>query len=102
MILLPFLLDEGERGPSQRPWAVAGVVFVVLMISSLWYVGAISPWSPNFEAQPLRAAIVFGTTTGPVAEGARLFYEKGCLNCHRIASYGGLRGPGFSPTSVMV
>jgi ubiquinol-cytochrome c reductase cytochrome b subunit len=95
MILLPFLFGKGERSPRRRPWAVAGVIMVVLMISSFWYVGAKSPWSPNFGVPPLPAKVV-GTETGPVAEGARIFHAKGCLNCHRIDGYGGRRGPNLS------
>jgi ubiquinol-cytochrome c reductase cytochrome b subunit len=95
LILLPFLFGKGERSPRRRPWAIAGVLMVVLMISSLWYVGAKSPWSPNFDAQPLPANVV-GIETGPVADGARFFHDKGCLNCHLIESYGGRRGPNLS------
>jgi ubiquinol-cytochrome c reductase cytochrome b subunit len=62
------------------------------MIGALWWEGDHSPWSPNFEAQPLGEKIV-GTTSGPVFEGGRLFHDKACLNCHLIQGYGGRRGP---------
>ena len=91
----PLLSNKGERAARKRPWAIGLVVFAVLMIGSLWVAGARSAWSPNFAAPPLTPEVV-GVTSGPVAEGARLFHDRACLNCHLIEGQGGRRGPNLS------
>ncbi|HEY5036670.1 MAG TPA: cytochrome b N-terminal domain-containing protein [Chthoniobacterales bacterium] len=92
LLIVPMLNNQGERAPSRRPWAIAVVLLSVIMIGSLWIAGARSPWSPNFDPKPLTPAII-GATSGAVFEGARLFQEKSCLNCHLIDGHGGRRGP---------
>jgi ubiquinol-cytochrome c reductase cytochrome b subunit len=92
LLIVPMLHGDGERAPSRRPWSIAVVLLSVIMIGSLWIAGANSPWSPNFNAQPLPEKVI-GASSGPVFDGGKLFHDKGCLNCHLIQGLGGRRGP---------
>ena len=66
-----------------------------MMIATLWVEAIREPWSPDFTAQPLSAEVV-GVSAGPIANGAKLFHEKGCEYCHQISGNGGHRGPDLS------
>jgi ubiquinol-cytochrome c reductase cytochrome b subunit len=92
LFLVPFISHSGERSPLRRPWAPAIVVGLVIVIGALWRYGSVGPWSPDFSAQPLNAAQI-GATSGPVFQGAALFYQKGCEYCHTVDGQGGIRGP---------
>ncbi|MGH9414628.1 MAG: cytochrome b N-terminal domain-containing protein [Terriglobales bacterium] len=95
LFALPFFAGRGERSPLRRPWALVIVAFIVITIAYFGHLGSVAPWSPRFNAKPLPVAVV-GTSTGPVAAGAKLFYAKGCEFCHTIDGYGGVRGPNLS------
>jgi ubiquinol-cytochrome c reductase cytochrome b subunit len=92
LLMVPLLNNRGERAPSRRPWSIAVVLLSVILIGSLWAFGIASPWSPNFEPGHIPVSII-GADNGPVYQGAVLFDERGCLNCHLIQGYGGRRGP---------
>ena len=90
---IPFLSNKGERSPLRRPWAVAGVIFIIVSISSLWYIGVKAPWSPRFSAKPLPEYTTVPNATKKVERGIELFNTVGCLFCHKIGNDGGIRGP---------
>lgn len=95
LIFLPFVANRGERSPLRRPWSLVIVAAIVLTVYHFGRLGASAPWSPRLAAAPLPAAVV-GATTGPVAVGAKVFYDKGCEFCHVVDGYGGIRGPDLS------
>ena len=93
LFAIPFLSNKGERSPLRRPWAIGGVVFIVLSISALWYIGNIEPWRPHFDAKPLSIESTVVNPTAEVKQGIDLFNTVGCLYCHKIGDRGGIRGP---------
>jgi ubiquinol-cytochrome c reductase cytochrome b subunit len=94
--ILPLIANRGERSPRRRPWALGVVVFGVALVGALTVLGLQAPWSPVFDTAPLPDNVV-GVTSGPVAKGSQLFYDKGCQYCHEIApGYGGYRGPNLT------
>jgi ubiquinol-cytochrome c reductase cytochrome b subunit len=95
LVLLPFVASTGERSFRRRPWAVGIVVFVKDGVATLVALGSQAPWSPVLEAVRLPPAVT-ASLSGPSQDGARLFEEKGCISCHRVANVGGQRGPDLS------
>jgi ubiquinol-cytochrome c reductase cytochrome b subunit len=95
ILLLVPLFNTGERSVSRRPWAPLLVLLIVTVIVAFWTAGERAPWSPDFAAKPLPAAVV-RDSSGTAVYGARLFYEKGCEFCHEVAGQGGERGPDLS------
>lgn len=92
LILLPILAPRGHRSLRYRPWAIAVVATIVVIIGHYWSIGLVAPWSPRFGAKPLPASVVQAGTP-EVATGAALFYSKGCEYCHQVSGFGGIRGP---------
>lgn len=95
MLLPPFIANTGERSARRRPWAVGIVVIVVGAVLALWREGINEYWTPRFEARPLPKQDM-GATAGPIAEGGKVFNDRGCLFCHTIDGHGGRRGPDLS------
>jgi ubiquinol-cytochrome c reductase cytochrome b subunit len=97
LLFLPLIFNKGDRAPSRRPWALAVVVTSITALIILTIYGAKAPWSPNFEAQPIvpeSIPVIAGDVN--VREGARVFFDKGCMYCHEMNGDGGQRGPNLS------
>lgn len=95
LLSIPFISNKGERSPLKRPWAMFGVICVVVFVISLLTIGMQAPWSPDFNTKPLPVtAIASANKNDTLAQqGVHLFYIKGCQYCHNINHYGGNKGP---------
>jgi ubiquinol-cytochrome c reductase cytochrome b subunit len=92
LILFPILFREGERSPLERPLSVGLVAAVAIVLGTLTVLGFRAPWSPAYDTIPLGPAEL-GVESGPVVEGAQVFYDRGCQYCHTVLGRGGLYGP---------
>ena len=50
LLALPFISGTGEKSAQRRPVAVLSVIFIMLVIGVLTYMGETSPWSPRMGA----------------------------------------------------
>jgi ubiquinol-cytochrome c reductase cytochrome b subunit len=92
---VPFIANRGERAPSRRPVAVLSVIVIVALFGVLTYEGATAPWSPKMTAwsgDPVPVHIVEQSTPLQL-QGALVFQNKSCRNCHALDGLGGKRGP---------
>ena len=95
LFLVPFVSHRGERAPSRRPVAVLAVIVIYTALGVLTYQGMTSPWSPKMTAwsgDPIPESLVQDSTPLRL-QGAALFQNKSCRNCHALLGTGGQRGP---------
>ena len=95
LILVPFIAGKGERSPRRRPIAVLTVLIALATYGTLTWLGHTSPWSPDMKAwsgTPVPPRIV--RLLQPLQmQGAVVFQNKSCRNCHALDGEGGQRGP---------
>jgi ubiquinol-cytochrome c reductase cytochrome b subunit len=95
LLLVPFVSKRGERAPSRRPVAVLAVVVIFTVLGVLTYQGVTAPWSPKMTAwssEPFSEELVRDSSPLQL-EGAAIFQNKNCRNCHVLEGRGGPRGP---------
>ncbi|MBI2825444.1 MAG: cytochrome b N-terminal domain-containing protein [Planctomycetia bacterium] len=95
LLLLPFFAGKGERHPRRRPVAVLVVLLLFLTLGVLGWLGNVAPWSPEMFAwsgTPIPVHIVERLTPEQL-QGAAVFQNKTCRNCHSLDGQGGKRGP---------
>ncbi|MCC7085635.1 MAG: cytochrome b N-terminal domain-containing protein [Pirellulales bacterium] len=99
LLAVPLISNRGERAPSRRPVAVLLVIFIYTTLGALTHLGHTAPWSPVMTAwssDPIPTELIASKerTLSPLQlQGAVVFQNKQCRNCHSLDSIGGKRGP---------
>jgi len=102
LILLPFLSGEGEKSWRRRPIAVLTVLLAAITLGTFTHLAGFTPWSPQMNAwsgDPVPARFLHGTTALE-RQGALVFQDKQCRNCHSLGELGGQRGPALDTVAV--
>jgi ubiquinol-cytochrome c reductase cytochrome b subunit len=102
LLLLPFLAGEGEKSWRRRPIAVLTVLVIAVSLGTFTQLASYAPWSPVMNAwsgSPLPAQYLKGRSPLEI-QGALVFQEKQCRNCHALAGAGGLRGPALDSVAT--
>ena len=98
LIGLPFFAGEGEKSWRRRPVSIIAVVLIYLCVGMLTYTGITGPWSPHMDAWSgalIKPEFIKGRTPLEL-QGALVFQNNQCRNCHAIGGQGGHRGPDLS------
>src|SRR5271154_2180799 len=102
LLLLPFLSGEGEKSWRRRPIAVLTVMLIAITLGTFTHLAGFTPWSPHMNAwsgDPVPERLLHGTTALQ-RQGALVFQEKQCRNCHSLGELGGQRGPALDNVAV--
>jgi len=102
LLLLPFLSGEGEKSWRRRPIAVLTILLLAVVLSTLTHLGGYTPWSPKMNAwtgEPIPKQYL-EHTSALERQGALVFQEKQCHNCHALDNRGGQRGPALDQVAV--
>jgi ubiquinol-cytochrome c reductase cytochrome b subunit len=102
LFALPFISNEGEKSWRRRPIAVLTVVVTGLTLALLTYAGMTGPWSPHMEAwKSLEIKPQYLKDRTPLElQGALVFQNKQCRDCHAIDNQGGHRGPDLTAVAT--
>lgn len=95
LVLLPFYAGEGEKHWARRPVAVLVLMVMAIALGTLTHLASFSPWGPHMDAwsgDPVPVQYLEHRT--PLErQGAVVFQNKQCRNCHELGGVGGMRGP---------
>src|ERR1700739_2790113 len=99
---LPFVAGVGEKSCWRRPVAVFSVMFIAVCWGVCTNLGTYTPWSPKMDAWSGAAVPVelLRSRTPLERQGANVFQQKQCRNCHQLGGNGGERGPALDEVAT--
>jgi ubiquinol-cytochrome c reductase cytochrome b subunit len=102
LVALPFVAGVGEKSWWRRPVAVFSVMFIAICFGVLTQLGTYTPWSPHMNAwSGAPVPVSYLRDRSPLQrQGANVFQEKQCRNCHSIGGLGGQRGPALDDVAT--
>jgi ubiquinol-cytochrome c reductase cytochrome b subunit len=102
LLALPLVAGEGEKSWHRRPVAVLVLVTVAVSWGVFTHLATFTPWSPIMNAwsgNPVPPKLVHAEN--PLErQGAVVFQEKQCRNCHSVGGAGGQRGPALDAVAT--
>jgi ubiquinol-cytochrome c reductase cytochrome b subunit len=102
LLALPFLFGEGEKSWKRRPVAVISVLLVAVALGTFTHLSSYTPWSPIMDAwssDPIPDTDL-AHRTALERQGALVFQQKQCHNCHSLGNEGGMRGPALDSVAT--
>ena len=102
LFAVPFISNTGEKSPRRRPVAVLSVLFIFIVLGAFNYLGTYAPWSPKMGAWTSAATptTLLEGRSPLERQGALVFHNKQCINCHSVGGEGGLRGPALDSVAT--
>src|SRR6185437_14296214 len=102
LIGLPLVAGVGEKSWWRRPVAVFTVMFIAVCWGVWTNLGTYTPWSPQMDAWSGAAVPVnlLKSRTPLERQGANVFQEKQCRNCHSLGGHRGERGPALDDVAT--
>ena len=102
LIALPLVSGTGEKSWRRRPVAVLSVLLLIIVFAAFTELGTYAPWSPVMDAwssTPVPPQLLEGRSALQ-RQGALVFQDKHCRNCHALGGAGGQRGPALDTVAV--
>jgi ubiquinol-cytochrome c reductase cytochrome b subunit len=102
LLLVPYLSGVGEKSWRRRPVAVLTILLAAVSLGTFTRMANNAPWSPKMNAwsgSPVPARYLRGRS--PLQrQGALVFQDKQCRNCHALGGEGGERGPALDAVAT--